>query len=170
MAGGPGLLPVSFPASQAPGQGWATPCNHCFPATLWLGWAGPLGQADRRHAALLWPEYPAGQGSVPRPPGASLDSSPIPGGLEKQALASPSPGMHLPGPLLRLHKTHPRAPLDILAFPACRAPHLLPSRLVGEDQTLDPRTAPASRPFPGLAMGSSGETFRDKGGTFQTSS
>lgn len=34
MARGPGLLPGSLPASQAPGQGPAAPCNPSFPATL----------------------------------------------------------------------------------------------------------------------------------------
>lgn len=96
MAGGPGLLPGSLPASQAPGQG-QDPSNHHCPG--WPGQAGPPGQADRQHAALLWPEYPTGQGSVPRPPGASLDSSPIPGGLRGSRVpASPSLGMHLPHP------------------------------------------------------------------------
>ncbi|XP_019515831.1 PREDICTED: proline-rich protein 2-like isoform X2 [Hipposideros armiger] len=78
MAGGPGLLPGSRPASQAPGQGRVAPCNHRCPG--WPGQAGSPGQENGQHAALLWPEYPAGKGRMPRPPGASLDSSPIPGG------------------------------------------------------------------------------------------
>lgn len=84
MAGGPGLLPGSLPASQAPGQGWIARCNHSGPGGRRGGGGDrpdrPSWTSDRRYAALLWPEYPAGQGSVPRPPGASLDSSPIPGG------------------------------------------------------------------------------------------
>lgn len=83
--------------SQDP-AGWPgarlRPAPRCFPGTragpasvlaastpAWRGRAGPPGwaggQAGRQHAALLWPVCPAGQGRLPRPPGASLDSSPI---------------------------------------------------------------------------------------------
>ncbi|XP_045848916.1 translation initiation factor IF-2-like [Meles meles] len=46
------------------------------------------GRADKQHAALLRPEYPTDQGGVPRPPGASLASSPSPGGLRGSRVLS----------------------------------------------------------------------------------
>ncbi|XP_019515828.1 PREDICTED: collagen alpha-1(III) chain-like isoform X1 [Hipposideros armiger] len=102
MAGGPGLLPGSRPASQAPGQGRVAPCNHRCPG--WPGQAGSPGQENGQHAALLWPEYPAGKGRMPRPPGASLDSSPIPGGQRGSkalgiSLPPGAPASPLPLPL-----------------------------------------------------------------------
>lgn len=144
MAGGPGLLPVSFPASQALGQGWAAPCYHSFPATLWLSWAGPPGQADRRHAALLWPEYPAGQGSMPRSPGASLDSNPISGGQrEAQAgisLGRDAPASPAPNP--------PQAPLHTPS-PAWQTLDLLP--LKRQERTKPPGLTPQGLPPLGLS-------------------
>ena len=48
MAGGPGLLPGSLPASQAPGQGWAAPCNHhCS------GWPARRALLERRTGRML---------------------------------------------------------------------------------------------------------------------
>lgn len=146
--------PPSIPSSsQAPGQGWATPYNQCFPATLGLGWAGPSGEADRQHAALLWPEYPTGQGGVPRRPGASLDSSPIPGGLRGGA------GIFLVGggcTCLTLLQTHPQDAITHSLHPARSLTCLHPPCRV--DQTLDstptPRAEPRDAPslaFPGLA-------------------
>lgn len=191
MAGGPGLLPGSLPASQAPGQG-QDPCNHHCPGRT--GQAVLPGQGDKQHAALLWPEYPTGQGSVPRPPGASLASSPASsptprGPAGKQGAISPSLGMHLPAsPPPPLPPDPPSGPLDTPALFTLPASSASTQTAVEEEQVPDRTPAPrpdaaAPRPDPQrrlpppagegprLARRRSGETFRDKGGdTFQTPS
>lgn len=48
MAGGPGLLPGSLPASQAPRQGWVALCNHCYP-----GWPGQAGSPGWQIGSML---------------------------------------------------------------------------------------------------------------------
>ena len=113
----PPRIPSRFPG---PRVGLGSSLQPSLPRVA--GQAGPPGQAYRRQAALLWPEYPAGQGSVPKPPGASLDSSPIPGGLwGSWAQASPSFGMHLPGPLLPPLRTLPQAGWKPLSSPPSQA-------------------------------------------------
>ncbi|XP_006874967.1 PREDICTED: proline-rich protein 2-like [Chrysochloris asiatica] len=120
-------------------------CNHHCPATGWLARQALL---DRRHAALLWPESPAGQGSAPRPPGASLDFSPIPGGrrgnraqaaigFPRDAPASPPPP---PPPDL-----YTKADLDIpalLALPDRSS--LSPTQLGEQNRSVGPAPMPSS--------------------------
>lgn len=129
--------------------------------------AGPPGQAYGRQAALLWPEYPAGQGSVPRPPGASLDSSPIPGGLRgSRAQASPSFGMHLPRPLLPPPPDPPSGGLETPALPTQPGPPAC-TRTAGGNKCWTGRQLPVLTPGPreaGASQGQQGEASLDPGG------
>lgn len=157
MAGGPGLLPGSLPASQAPGQGWAAPCNHHCP-----GWPARRALLERRTGRML--------------PCCGLSTRlgrAVCQGLQVPAwIPAPSQGAfgeagrrHLPpsgctclAPLLLPPPDPPSGSLETPALPTLPDPSAC-TQTAGEEQVLDRTPAPSPDPrgsLPPLAQGRSG--------------
>lgn len=88
---------------------------------------------------------------MPRPPGASLDSSPIPGGQRGSLACFSSLGMHLPHPLLHPLQTRPPASVDPPAISSLPGPLPASTLTAGEKQVPDLSPTPSPDP-PGTTL------------------